>query len=305
MDLQIKIPNKLSARSFAGGFTILELLCVLAIIAFLAALLMPSLGRSRMKATRIVCSSYMRQFGIAGQLYLKDNNGVFPDSKQWLYSSASESEDHPIGCRWHDSFFSIDGETMTRSEDYRGQMWSYVSGFNGTCPTFRRYAKSKGCDNRKHNRDVAIVPQNSYSMNGYLGSTRVGGVLRLSEVRNAGEVFFFAEENSWSVGADRRKLSRKGLTAPLSTKGLDDTSLLITPSPEARDCFATYHNAPDDKLNRGSGNISFVDGHVGTISFNDQLRKKMHGGRSSLGPAGNLSWAWASEVIPPGGWQGQ
>ena len=287
-----------------SGFTLIELLCVIAIIALLFSLLMPSLSKTREMSTRLVCSTYMKQYGMAGLTYLEDNDGVFPDSQEWLYSSASDSEDHPIGCRWHDQVFAPDGETMSVSEEYRGQMWDYIGGTIAICPTFRRFAESRGCENVNHNRQIDIVPQNSYSMNGYLGSSRDGGVLRESEVKDPSRVFFFAEENSWSVRPDHPKYPARWLSRALSMKGLDDTSLLITPAPEVRDCFATYHRSED--LNRGFGTVAFVDGHVEMIMAKDQLRRRTRGRLSrSSGSLGNLWRAWASEVDPPGGWDSQ
>ncbi|MHC4170781.1 MAG: hypothetical protein ACYSWQ_27910, partial [Planctomycetota bacterium] len=86
---------------------------------------------------------------------------------------------------------------------------------------------------------------------------------------------------------------------------LDDTALLVTPTPRAENCFATFHDAPRRDLNRGWGHAVLVDGHMERIRAEDQLRRTMHGGDSRLGPAGNLSWAWASQSPPPGGWDEQ
>jgi hypothetical protein len=82
-------------------------------------------------------------------------------------------------------------------------------------------------------------------------------------------------------------------------------TLLVTPTPQAEDCFATYHGVPRRDLNRGSGYVVFIDGHVDSIRANDQLRKTMHDGNSRLGPAGNLFWSWADKSLPPGGWDAQ
>lgn len=289
------------------AFTIWELLCVLAIVILLFALLMPALVRVRATSTDVICQSYLRQYNIAGLLYLEDNDGVFPEgSNEWLYTKESISEAHPIGCRWHDRAMAPSGEIMRASQQYQGRMWSYINEIAvGTCPTFRRFARTRGCENPEHNDELDIEPQYSYTMNGYLGTTQDGGVLRESEVRDPSRVFFFAEENSWSLRPDHSKFPARELAAPLSTKALNDTVLLIRPTPQAGDCFATYHRAPSKDLNRGSGNVVFIDGHVEMISVEDQLRKNMHGGNSYLGPAGNLSWAWASKSPPPGGWDAQ
>ncbi len=288
------------------AFTIWELLCVLAIIFILFALLMPSLNRVRRQAVRVVCGSYLAGYGRAGLSYLNDNDGVFPEPSEWLYTTKSDSEAHPIGCRWHDGAMAPDGEIMSSSEEYRGKMWAYIGEMGlGPCPTFRRFASSRGCENPEHNIDLDIIPQYSYTMNGYLGTTREGGVLRTDEVRDPSKVFLFAEENSWSVRPDHPEFPARWLSAPLSTKALDDTVLLIRPTPDANDCFATYHDAPRGDLNRGYGNVVFIDGHVEPISAEDQLRKTMHRGKRRVGPGGNLSWSWASKSPPPGGWDGQ
>lgn len=285
------------------GFTLWELLCIIFVVALLFALLMPALSRVRQISTRMVCGSNLSGYGRAGHIYLNDSDGVFPEPSEWLYTTKSDSEDHPIGCRWHHQAMAPSGRIMSASPEYRGKMWEYIGNIS-ICPSFRGYARSRGCENPKHNGSIDIRPQYSYTMNGYLGTTQNGGVLKLTEVREPG-VFFLAEENSWSLRPDHPKYPAKWLSASLSTKALDDTMLLISPTPEAKDCFATYHRVSSGGLNRGSGHVLLVDGHVELIDAEDQLRKNMHGGKSNLGTAGNLHMAWASKSPPPGGWDAQ
>ena len=295
------------------GFTIWELLVVIAIIFFLIALLLPALSRVRMNATRIICGSNLRQYGTGGTMYLEDNKKTFPDDpNEWLYSKASISKTHPIGCRWHDREMSARGEIMQSTAEFRGKMWKYLEEIVGRpCPIFRDLARGSGCENTEHNKDIEIEPQNSYTMNAYLGSGENGGVRTETEVRDPGNVFFFSEENPWSVRPDHPKYPAKNLKAPLSTRALDDTILLITPTPQARDCFATYHEGSYTSPDYGFGYAVFIDGHVRSIWVNEQLREKMHGVKRSeyrryenqLG--GNLSLSWASKTPPPGGWEAQ
>lgn len=55
------------------GFTLVELLVVIAVIAILAALLLPALARAKESARRIRCTSNLRQLGLATQMYWADN----------------------------------------------------------------------------------------------------------------------------------------------------------------------------------------------------------------------------------------
>ena len=61
------------------GFTLTELLIVIAIIATLAALLLPALGRAKAAGYSAVCKSNLRQLGIALRLYAGVQQG-YPNS---------------------------------------------------------------------------------------------------------------------------------------------------------------------------------------------------------------------------------
>ena len=61
-----------------GGFTLIELLVVIAIIAILAALLLPALGRAKLKAQGVQCMNNHRQLAFAWRMYTEDNRDVLP-----------------------------------------------------------------------------------------------------------------------------------------------------------------------------------------------------------------------------------
>ena len=62
------------------GFTLVELLVVLATISILAALLLPILGKAKVKAQQARCLSNLRQLGLAWIMYFSDNNGRLAQS---------------------------------------------------------------------------------------------------------------------------------------------------------------------------------------------------------------------------------
>jgi prepilin-type N-terminal cleavage/methylation domain-containing protein/prepilin-type processing-associated H-X9-DG protein len=60
------------------AFTLIELLCVMAIISILAAILLPALIQARTRARRLQCVSQLRQTGVAFHGFAHDHNSQFP-----------------------------------------------------------------------------------------------------------------------------------------------------------------------------------------------------------------------------------
>jgi prepilin-type N-terminal cleavage/methylation domain-containing protein len=65
-------------RPVSSGFTLVELLVVIGIIAVLISLLLPALNRVREQASSVACASNMRQIGIALRMYADANKGDLP-----------------------------------------------------------------------------------------------------------------------------------------------------------------------------------------------------------------------------------
>jgi competence protein ComGC len=57
---------------------LIELLVVIGIIAILAALLLPALGKAKLQAKRAACANHLQQIGLGFHSFAHDHNSKFP-----------------------------------------------------------------------------------------------------------------------------------------------------------------------------------------------------------------------------------
>ena len=72
-----------SREGWWTAFALVELLATLAVLSILAALLLPALSRSKIKARETLCISNLRQINSGFHLYVMDNGGRFPAGILW------------------------------------------------------------------------------------------------------------------------------------------------------------------------------------------------------------------------------
>lgn len=96
-------------RPRAGAFTLIELLVVIGLLTVLIALLLPALRRARYQARMAVCTSNLRQVGVAMFAYARENNGWYPyrqcaqagyNEPYWLAQPGGVVDDRPMFRRY-------------------------------------------------------------------------------------------------------------------------------------------------------------------------------------------------------------
>ncbi len=108
---------KVKRLSDVSKFTLIELLITIAIIAILAALLLPALNSAKAKGQAIACGGNLRSCGIALQQYTGDNQDCMPYSPA-IYMIRHHSVTRRHGnanwgtiwdgqARWADRFFTV------------------------------------------------------------------------------------------------------------------------------------------------------------------------------------------------------
>ena len=126
-------PRATSARRF----TLIELLVVVAIIAILAAMLLPSLQKARGTARRMVCGTNMKQLTTALQLYFEDFDQHQPLFATYQVTAGCIAQEYLyfVALAGYSGVSGVDKQPMQGGPG--GRMWAYVAGVADNGPIRR------------------------------------------------------------------------------------------------------------------------------------------------------------------------
>jgi prepilin-type N-terminal cleavage/methylation domain-containing protein/prepilin-type processing-associated H-X9-DG protein len=225
-----------------AGFTLLELLVVMAVVAVLAGLLLPVLSQARKRGQTLICQNNERQLILAWMLYIDEHEGWLP----YNYGTADTKRTVAAGkfYNWVNNVMSweLDEDNTNTWWIAAGGLGPYLQGVTSPfhCPSDRVLSDvQKRAGWRERLRSVSMN-----AMLGYAGQfTRQGTNVnnpeylqfyKQSEIPNPSQIFVFIEEHPDSID--------------------DGYFLNQLDSMEWHDLPASYHN--------GGANLSFADGHL-------------------------------------------
>ena len=242
------------ARPHRLGFTLVELLVVIGIIALLIGILLPSLNRAREASKRVKCLANMRSVGQQLMMYVNENRGSYPTS-YWRNGSALQDFGLPeVRTNWDWLNTGAKGPGV----NFLGSLVEMNDGL----------AEAVVCPSSTLNGGVEPQPNQpitSYLPNGVFVNRRISAVPGSAE-------YAMMQEHRYSHVNEFYRPDRYRVQPNISTP-----DKLLSPF-NTRDRYDSWANAQNGVVNAennfgsvhsNGGNFLFADGHAAYQRFND------------------------------------
>jgi prepilin-type N-terminal cleavage/methylation domain-containing protein/prepilin-type processing-associated H-X9-DG protein len=230
------------------GFTLIELLVVVAIIAILAAMLLPALAKSKLKAQGIQCMNNHRQLCLAWRLYADDNRDVLVFASQNPNTPKLDQYSWCLGIMDFDP--NNQGNWDINYDITHRPLWPYNRNANiYKCPADHSFVVVNGEPKPR----VRTMSMNLF-VGGFDGVQIGSGwwnkywiYLKLSQLSGPGgppdKIFVFLDEREDCINWGNYMTDMSGYANPVNPAAYEFD----------QDLPGFYHN--------GAGGFSFADGH--------------------------------------------
>lgn len=237
-----------SCKTGAGGFTLVELLTVIVIIALMAAILLPALSKAQARAQAIVCLNNTRQLVLAWHIYAGDNNERLP------YNLNMAGSSFRTDLNWVNNVMTWDlsSDNTNLATLTKASLGPFVGGNTGVyrCPSDQALSPAQQNAGwtariRSYSMNAMVGDAGSFSTNGFnLNNTNCVQFFKTTQMPQPAEIFVFLDEHPDSIN-DGCFLNQPPPTG--FAGGYGDSAAQWTGLP------ASYHN--------GTTAFSFADGH--------------------------------------------
>jgi prepilin-type N-terminal cleavage/methylation domain-containing protein/prepilin-type processing-associated H-X9-DG protein len=230
-------------RLFKRGFTLVELLVVIGIIALLISILLPALNQARITANRIKCATNLRTMGQVAMQYATDNKGM-------VLRNYTPSDVMTVGGEdqnWIDLLVR-----SNRTKLSEAQPTKYTTTYDKKASITYKTIGWLQCPSNP-TPDMTV----SYVTNGCDIKGSKGGSLKITTVKNSDKVIFYTEGNTSLYQLFNQytymvyDLWSEQHLYGTGTEGSTIMSIRIM----------------TDNRHRGVINICFMDGHVDSKNF--------------------------------------